>query len=179
MIESIDTINFILALGTVGLQIATALLILVLFVDPHKRPPALVGVIRRYALPGVFVLSLAGVALTLFYSEIVGYTPCGLCWLQRVFLYPQPIILGIALWKQHQQVASYIIALSLFGAVVALYQYYIQFGGIHGIGCPTAGELADCTRRYVYVFNYITFPMMSLTSFIFTAVLMRVYQKVS
>src|SRR5579859_2546202 len=43
-----------------------------------------------------FLVALAGVGGSLFYADIAGFQPCLLCWWQRIFLYPQAILLLIA-----------------------------------------------------------------------------------
>ena len=45
--------------------------------------------------------SLIAVLGSLYYSEIVGYIPCELCWIQRIFMYPLVIIFGVALIKRN------------------------------------------------------------------------------
>jgi disulfide bond formation protein DsbB len=96
---------------------------------------------------------------------------------QRVFLYPQVIILGIALWRRHQHVTEYIIALSIGGALFAGYQYYIQMGGADILPCPASNiASAECSRRYIFEFGYITFPLMSLVSFL-TLIVLMMFQK--
>jgi disulfide bond formation protein DsbB len=173
-----ETINLLFAIGTIGLQVV-ALGLLAAFLIPRTTLAQRTSHLLRFALPAAFAVTTFGVLISLFYSEIVGYPPCSLCWLQRVFLYPQPIILGIALWHHDRRAADYVMVLSALGAVVALYNYYIQMGGVSGFACPTGGEVADCTRRYVFAFNYITIPMMSLTTFIVLALTMLHVRRLS
>ena len=45
----------------------------------------------------LLLLSLAAVVGSLSFSEIVGFPPCELCWIQRIFMYPQAIIAFCAL----------------------------------------------------------------------------------
>jgi disulfide bond formation protein DsbB len=174
----IDTINALFALGTIGLQVL-ALILLVAFLVPGEQLVSYVQPLLPYALPAAFLVTVGGVLISLLYSEVIGYPPCSLCWLQRVFLYPQPVILGIALWQRDRSAALYVLVLSVLGALVALYNYYIQMGGVSGFACPTGGEVADCTRRYVFAYNYITIPMMSLTTFVVLALSMLHYWRLS
>ena len=104
--------------------------------------------------------------MTLVYSEIFGFIPCGLCWLQRVFLYPQTLLLAVALYRKDKTVALYGIALSIPGVFVSLYQHYLQMGGIEFITCPVTGVGADCAERILFEFGFMTFPLMS--TFLFT-----------
>ncbi|MDB5264839.1 MAG: thiol-disulfide oxidoreductase-like protein [Parcubacteria group bacterium] len=160
----------ILALGTLGAQLLILLLILVLL---FPKEGAVVSMyLKRYALQAAFVISAAGVVLTLVYSEVFGYAPCGLCWLQRVFLYPLPILLAMGLWKKDRNIAAYVGALCVPGAAIALYQHYLQMGGSSFVSCPAAPTAVDCAQRFVFEFGYITFPLMSFTVFVLIAVLM-------
>jgi len=120
-----------------------------------------VDFIGKYSLLFGVLISLGAVAGSLFYSEIVGYEACVLCWWQRVFLYPQLVLFSAALWRSDRSVFNYSIALSLLAGVIALYQAYVYWGGASLLPC-TAAEGA-CSKIYVMEFGYITIPVMSLT----------------
>jgi len=170
---SFEQLNTLLALGTVALQIATVILFLFLFL--RKKSASAEGFsvfISRWGLLLSFLLTLAATALTLYYSEVLGFVPCGLCWLQRIFLYPLPVLFAVALWKKENRIADYAIVLSVFGALVALYQHYLQMGGTDVLPCPATGATADCSVRILLEFGYITFPLMAFSIFVFLIALM-------
>ena len=177
MVELIDTTNYLLALGTIALQAVIVVLLVDYFLWRGKYFGRLIS---QYAYPVVFLLALFGSILTLVYSEIFGFIPCGLCWLQRVALYPLVVIFGIASFskklKGDHGAALYGIVLSILGAIVALYQHYLQMGGSEFVACPVAGAGADCAKRYVFEFGYITFPMMSLTLFVLIVVILYIHK---
>lgn len=173
-VELIETTNYLLALGTLGLQFLIALIVLDYFFNGRK----LFGdFVEKYAHHTVFLFALAGACMTFVYSEIFGFIPCGLCWLQRVALYPLVLIFAIALWKKDRNASRYGIGLSLFGAIIALYQHYIQMGGSEFITCPAAGAGADCAERILFEFGYITFPLMSFSLFVFFIVILTIQAK--
>ena len=166
----IETLNFWLSLGTIVLQLAILGLLYLYFFSKNE---ILKKRVYAFGLPLALALVLGGIGLTLVYSELFGFEPCGLCWLQRVFLYPQAVLLALALWKhEHRHVADYCIGLSVIGAVVALYQHYLQMGGTELVTCPTVSTGAECSSRFLFEFGYITFPLMSATLFIFIIALM-------
>lgn len=168
----VQVLNYWLSLGTVLLQVATvALFALYLLRGQLPAFSWAVALLRRWGLWMAFVLAGAGSALTLFYSEILGFAPCGLCWLQRVFLYPQVVLFAIAAWRRDTSIALYAIVLSVFGALVALYQHYLQMGGNALIPCP-ATPGADCAARFLFEFGYVTFPLMAATLFAFLIALL-------
>jgi len=177
----IEFYNHWLGIGTLLLQIISVLM-LALFLM-RKYFPQLEGayahhriaeeLLRKWGLWIALVVAVFSVAMTLFYSEVLGIAPCSLCWLQRIFLYPQVILFAVALWKRDRSIADYSIALSIFGGIIALYQHYLQMGGTSVVPCPaTADKAVDCGVRFLFEFNYITYPLMSATLFAFLIVLM-------
>ena len=173
-----ETINYWLALATLAMQILGAALLALFFLRKESAGwrtdlEDAAGFLGRWGLWIGLALALGGTALTLFYSEVLGIPPCGWCWVQRVFLYPQVLLFAIAIWKRDRAVADYSISFSIIGGAVALYQHYLQMGGGSLIPCPaTAAQAVDCSVRWLFEFGYITFPLMSATLFAFLIVLM-------
>lgn len=160
MSEAVSVLNVLLAIGGLG----TFVVAIVLLVDLHTNK-IFAQIISVWGLVGAFICSVVSVAMTLLYSEVFGFVPCGLCWLQRVFLYPQIFILAIALWYKDRLAARYGLVLSIPGLVVALYQHYLQMGWSEFVVCPNSG--ADCTKRFMFEFGFVTFPLLSVMLFIF------------
>lgn len=122
--------------------------------------------IKKYSLHISFFISLTATLGSLFYSEIAGFAPCKLCWFQRVFMYPLPMLFGLALYKKDKNITDYGIGLSLIGSVIAAYHYALQINPNPFASCSTIGFSASCSDRFVTHFGYITIPMMSLTAFL-------------
>src|SRR3989344_809707 len=135
MMYSLETVNYLLALGTLVLQAATVALLLLWFLrrnDAFSTQSALVG---KWGLWIGILLSFVGSFLTLYYSEVLGIPPCDLCWWQRIFLYPQVFLFGMALWKRDSYIAEYSIVLSLIGGGFALYHHALQMFP-NSLPCP-------------------------------------------
>jgi disulfide bond formation protein DsbB len=162
----------VLGFATLAAQLLILAVILALVLKEKGRP--YLEMLAPYALFFAFLLSLAGSVITLIYSEVFGITACGLCWLQRCFLYPMPVLLGIALWKKDNSIWKYILGLSIPGALIALYQHYLQVGGTGFLPCPAAPEAADCAQRIMFELGYITYPLMAFTAFVLIGLLMLV-----
>ncbi len=164
----------LMALGTVVLNVALVVGVLALFNRSSRA--RLLTPIRRYALMGIFMLSTLAVLGTLWMQYGDNLQPCLLCWWQRVFMYPIPIITLIAIIKNtdFSQIADYVLTFSVFGAAFALYQHLLQVlpaGAL--IPCDSSG---DCSVRSVFEFGYITIPWMALSLFaifIFVALVVR------
>jgi disulfide bond formation protein DsbB len=155
---SVFTLNYLLATGTILVQVfVVAALVDLLF----ARGQYLVRHIAPHALLLAFLAALGASVLTLVYELAFGVVPCPLCWWQRVFLYPQVILFGLALWRPDRHVVDYALVLSVLGAGVALYHHALQiFPG--SLPCPAD---ALCMQRHIFEFGYITFPLMAFTIF--------------
>ncbi|MCR4279361.1 MAG: disulfide bond formation protein B [Candidatus Zambryskibacteria bacterium] len=115
----------------------------------------------RYSLVIGLIIAISAVIGSLFYSEIVGFPPCVLCWWQRVFLYPQAALFALAVWKKDSGVFLYSGTLAVLAGIVALYHSYVYWGGKSLLPCTALG--GACDKIYVMEFGYITIPTMSLT----------------
>ena len=131
--------------------------------------------VHKYILELLFCGIMAAVIGSLVYSEIIGFPPCDLCWVQRICMYPQAIIILLAMIRKDKTVIDYLVPLSVIGAVVALYQSFIQWGFSASsiIGCASLG--GECAKVYVKEYSYITIPFMSFTVFIYIIALKFVY----
>jgi disulfide bond formation protein DsbB len=167
----VQDINYFLALGAVLGQIVTVGLLFIFLM--RSRMPSLTGIAESISKRGLLIgllVSILATVLALFYSEVLGFEPCPLCWWQRVFLFPQVILLGMAFWKKDAYIAEYSIVLSIFGFGVALYQHALQMMGEGSLPCPATG--VSCAQRILFEFGYVTFPMLAVTAFAFLFVVM-------
>ncbi|KKU51185.1 MAG: BdbC [Parcubacteria group bacterium GW2011_GWA2_47_10b] len=162
----------VLSLGTIALEIVS----IVIFLALVARKEKFLRIVRKHTLLIGFLVSFGSVVASMYYSNIVGFTPCTLCWVQRIFLYPQALIFGIALFKRDFGVADYILGLSIVGGAVALYHTYIQFGGAPLVPC--SAEVISCSQRFFVEFGYITIPTMSLSAFVLIALCMVALKRV-
>ncbi len=170
MSPAVALISQILAVLTIVGQVG-ALILVIALIRQNKSAWAsrLVTFVRTYWLWVAFAIVLGAFIGSLFYSEIASFPPCSLCWYQRIFIYPQIILLGGALVWRDRSIARYVLPLSVIGAVIAIYNSYLQSGGSPLISCGTSASggpsAVDCAQRLVFEFDYITLPLMSLTAF--------------
>ncbi len=174
----VSSVNLAAALFTIASQVVIAGIVIGWFLDRYHDRPTYLRFLGERGMWFAFFAAIIGTVGSLYYSEIIGYEPCVLCWWQRIFLYPQVVILGFALVKREiRHAVDYALALSAVGAVVALYNSYIQYGGSEFVPCPANGP--SCAIRYVYEFGYITIPLMSLTLFALIIGLLYTHKKVN
>lgn len=163
----ISIINIIFSAGTV-LFWAVSLILLVGILGKDKS--SLYGFFAKYALAIVFLVSFGGLLGSLVYSELIGFTPCMLCWYQRIAMYPIAIISAVALIrKKADEVWNYALTLAILGGIVAIFHNYEQLLGVELVPCP-AGTVS-CLQELVKGFGFIDIPLMSLTFFVFMILL--------
>lgn len=153
--------------------IFVAVLVIILFhADSRKH---LYNFVHKYVLELIFFVILGAVVGSLVYSDIVGFPPCDLCWWQRIFMYPQLVIVALAMYRKDKSIIDYLVPLSGMGAIVALFQTFVQWGFSFGAtgGCAAIG--GECAKVYFMEYSYITIPFMSLTVFVYVLTLKFIY----
>lgn len=114
----------------------------------------------------IWAQSLIATLGSLFYSEVMGYTPCEMCWYQRILMYPLVIIYGtyaLGKKKNREQLIPGMI-MSGIGLLVAIYHYMIQkLPALHEAG--SACGIVPCNAVYVNYFGFITIPFMAGVAF--------------
>lgn len=160
-----------------SLTIAAQAIVIFLLAAALVKKQSILNFGAKHALAFSFIVALTAVLGSLFYSEIAGFEPCKLCWLQRIFVYPQVIILGLALWKKDKNIAPYSIALSVIGIIIAGYHYLLQIGAAPAVACQVVGFSVSCARVFTMNFGYITIPLMSFTASLLILSLMLLLKK--
>lgn len=125
----------------------------------------LMSFVRKNAMWMMFVVATTATLGSLFYSEIAKYDPCKLCWIQRIFMYPQSIILLIAMLRKDKDIKVYMLPLSVIGLLFAGYHYLLQINPNLPSTCGITGVGASCASSPFFHFGYITIPMMAFTAF--------------
>lgn len=177
----ITAVSLALAGLTVFAQAVTVLSLL-FFLLRKRLPKGFVFGVSQFMgknrLLFAFLVTFTALSGSLFYSEIARYTPCPLCWWQRIFMYPMPLLLLTALIRDDKSVVPYLKVMSFVGMGISAYHYAIQRLPVNPlIPCGAGGDIS-CTKQYTMEFGYITIPLMAGTAFLFTIVLLSFKNKV-
>ena len=95
--------------------------------------------------------------------------PCDFCWFQRICMYPQALLLGIAvLTRDLYMVKRYMIPLAAIGSVISVVHIELPtiqswFGWTSVPGCSLDNP---CTVQPITEFGFITIPYMALSGFL-------------
>jgi disulfide bond formation protein DsbB len=108
-----------------------------------------------------FLIALGAMLGSLFYSEVIGFEACVLCWWQRAFLYPLVLVFGAGFWYKKNWLFSLAAFLALAALIVGGYQEISNLTGASVLTCTDAE--GACSKIFVKEFGYITIPVMSVT----------------
>ena len=111
-------------------------------------------------------LAAAWIAMTgsLYFSEVLHYVPCTLCWYQRIAMYPLTLIIAVGLLRRDDNLPYYVLPLSLLGQSISTYHYLVQ--KTHIFGVPTACQAGvPCTSIWINWFGFITIPFLAMMAF--------------
>ncbi|TWT24256.1 disulfide oxidoreductase [Planomicrobium sp. CPCC 101110] len=119
---------------------------------------------QENVLLSMWVVSLAATMGSLYFSEIRGYIPCELCWIQRIFMYPLVIIIGVAYVQKNVRIAATTMIFAIIGGCISLYHYGIQKLTFLADSAPSCGQV-PCTGQYINWLGFITIPFLALIAF--------------
>ncbi len=159
MLEFAEKFSFFIGTGILLLQLS---IVFIIFLKVVYRKNEIVSFLNKNSILLIFIISLLGIGVSLTYSNIIGFPPCNLCWIQRIFLYPVALLSGLSLLRK-ENIIFYIRALVLIGGLVGIYQVLLGLPFLASL--PACSSNGSCSAQYVFEYGYITIPVMSLTSF--------------
>lgn len=115
---------------------------------------------------------------SLFFSEVMEFSPCILCWYQRILMYPLVIILLVGMLRQNKEVFFYSFPLSFLGLLLAFYHLLIQHGVIPETASPCREGLS-CADTWINWLGFITIPLLSFVAFTLISTILFFYNKKS
>jgi disulfide bond formation protein DsbB len=112
-----------------------------------------------------FLIALAGLLGSLYFSEVMHFPPCLLCWYQRICMYPLVAIFGVGLWKEDRGVWAYAFPLTIAGLLISGYHNLLYYGFVSEGLVPCQKDLS-CTTRQLELFGFLTIPLMAFGGFL-------------
>lgn len=166
--------SFLIPLVVIS-HIAIPILLMYLAI-PSLRSHALYRWLHKNSMLLALTVALIATVFPLVYAHVIGFTPCILCWYQRIFMFPHLVIIGHAYaYNSRSFIPSSLILLGI-GASISLRHYLMQFGVGTG-ACNTVGQSVSCNTLYVYELGYITLPLMALSAFALLILLLIIARK--
>lgn len=176
MIETMLKLNFLVATGSLILEIA--LVIFTLWFLFAKQ--SLIKFIKSFItwrkvfaddwsqmlLIKVFALTFLSFIMSLVYSEIFNQIPCALCWFERIFMYGIMLLAGLGLWRKEANfIFTYINLFAWTGLLVAIYHHFLQITATASSHLPCPASSGDCAKLIIFEYGHITFPWIAALVF--------------
>ncbi len=127
-------------------------------------------------LPSWWLLFLAWIIATiatlgsLFFSEVMHYPPCVLCWYQRICMYPLCFIFLMGMFPLNKSVTRYAFPLAMTGWLISIYHNLLYYKILPESSGPCVKGIS-CTTVFFNWLGFITIPLLSLISFSFILIL--------
>ena len=101
---------------------------------------------------------------SLFFSEIMLFAPCSLCWWQRIFMFPLAILFLAGLFPFDKNIIRYALPFAVAGWLVALF-HTLLYSGVIPESLQPCAQGVSCKEVYIDLLGFITIPVLSLMAF--------------
>jgi disulfide bond formation protein DsbB len=122
-------------------------------------------------LLAAWLIALVATLGSLFVGEIMGQTPCNLCWHQRAFMFPLAVVLAIACFRDDATIWPYALPVAAVGWLIAAYHSLLYLGVIPRAMEP-CGQGPSCSSANMTILGGLPLPFLSLAAFSGIAVLL-------
>lgn len=139
------------------LSLATIAYVLALVLIPSVR-----GIAERQMAAIALAIASGATLGSLALSEIFDQVPCELCWYQRIFMYPLPLLIGLAITRKSRDLSLGAAGLASLGALVSSYHLVVQW--VPGTGSCDLDN--PCSARILDFLGFVSTPAMALAAFI-------------
>jgi len=129
---------------------------------------------KKVYLYFVWIVSLVSLLGSLYFSQVLKYTPCNLCWVQRIFMFPLVLILLAGILLKDKNVFWYSLPLSVIGFGFAIYHNLVYYGVVSESAVCEIN--VPCTQKQFELFGFLGIPALSAISFFLIIVGLLIYK---
>jgi len=124
-----------------------------------------------------WLLVSVSATISIFFSSVLEYQPCVLCWYQRICLFPLFFIFATGLFPTFDKsVIKYALPLTIAGTLTALY-HTLLYAGIIPENIQPCSQGVSCTEQYFELFGFISIPMLSFFAFLTLVTLLFILKR--
>lgn len=113
---------------------------------------------------GAWVVAFVATLGSLFFSEIMGFPPCVLCWYQRICMYPLVLLLIASLYPVNKSIFKFTLPLPIIGILISIYHNLLYYKIIPASASPCSKGIS-CTTTFINWAGFITIPLLALIAF--------------
>jgi disulfide bond formation protein DsbB len=108
---------------------------------------------------------------SLFFSEVMKFPPCVLCWYQRIGMYPLVFILLAGLFPVSKSVIKFSLPLTATGWLISVYHNLLYYKILPESAAPCV-QGVSCTTVFIKWFGFVTIPFLSFVAFTLILILL-------
>lgn len=132
--------------------------------------------IKKNLLHIAFAQALLAMLVSLYFSEVLQFPPCVLCWYQRICIYPLVLLLGIGIYRQDKTIYWYALPLAIVGWVISVYHNLLYYKILPESIQPCMLGVS-CTTKFIEWFGFVTIPFLSFVAFSIIIICLLAYKK--
>jgi disulfide bond formation protein DsbB len=163
----------VLTLAADAVVVLAIVSVIAALVSPRARAGVmqLVTTVAPQSVVFAWIVATVTTLGSLYYSEHAGFTPCELCWYQRILMYPLVIVLGVAVLRRDRAVWTTALVFVVLGAPLSLYHWLVE-------RVPAFEESSSCSATvpcntpWFEKLGFVTLAWMAMSSFLLIGVLM-------
>lgn len=125
-----------------------------------------------------WVVALVSTLGSLFFSEVMKFPPCLLCWYQRICMYPLVVLFLAGMFPVEPRIIRFTAPLSIIGWVISIYHNLLYYKILPESAAPCVQGIS-CTTVQLQWLGFITIPFLSLTGFTLILILLTLLYRTS
>ncbi|MEI7645359.1 MAG: disulfide bond formation protein B [Chloroflexales bacterium] len=142
--------------------------------DEQAESSGLIGLLTAACRHIALLAAMIATCGSLFFSEVLHWPPCQLCWYQRILMYPLTVILTMGILRRDRGLHWYALPLSLAGMGVSFY-HYLEVMKL--ISPPPCSGAVPCSIDYLTSIltgplSFIKIPFLALVAFTIISVML-------
>jgi disulfide bond formation protein DsbB len=142
--------------------------------DDREGTGGLIGLLTTTCRHIALLAAIIATCGSLFFSQVLLWPPCELCWYQRILMYPLTVILLVGILKRDPALHWYGLPLAISGIGVSTY-HYLEV--LRLISPPPCSSAVPCSFDYLSSFltgplSFIKIPFLALVAFIIISVML-------
>jgi disulfide bond formation protein DsbB len=160
-----ETFELFFSMLSVALLAGTVVVLVARMLHLRSAPArTIISAFAPWALPLAAAVTTTCALGSLYFSEIVNYKPCLMCWYQRTMMYPLAVILIVAALTQDKRVWRYATPLAAIGITISTYHWFLErFPNLDAGVCDIE---VPCEFVWFENFGFVTLPFMAFTGFL-------------
>ncbi len=126
---------------------------------------AVVDGFRPFSRPLSAAIATTCMLGSLYFSEIVHYKPCRLCWMQRGAMYPLAVLLVIFTLAKTRNIGRIVVPIAAIGSCISMYHWLLERFP-ENLDSGVCSKDVPCEFVWFEHFGFVTLPFMALTGFL-------------